>query len=128
LRETLHQIRVGFFDPGEVSRLATVLLIAGIVVVIIGLIVFLIPVDKSKDPKSDVIAAQGVGDEAAKVLEQLNTMLSKFDKRARPGMFIVFIGLTLILVGAWLEAHDANTAASGLLVPIGLLRGSLRKP
>jgi uncharacterized membrane protein len=97
---------------------ATVLLIAGIVIVILGLAVFLRPVGQTARVPGDDLQAQGVGDEAAKVLEQLNAMLSKFDKRAQPGMFIVFVGLLLILVGAWLEAHDAKTAVEGAIAPL----------
>ncbi|MGH2936541.1 MAG: hypothetical protein ACRDPE_00280 [Solirubrobacterales bacterium] len=98
--------------------MATVLLIVGIVLVVLGLGVFLWPLKSNEDaPSKDEMIAQGLGDEAAKVLEQLNTMLTKFDKRARPGMFVVFVGLALILIGAWLEAHDASTAAQAFLLP-----------
>jgi hypothetical protein len=106
--------------------MATVLFIVGLVCVVIGLIVFLRPEPKPK-PKArgEEAVAAGIGAEIAEVVEALNKMLDKFDKRFRPGMFLIFIGLALIGVAAFLEANDAKDAAestSALLVAPGLIR------
>lgn len=99
----------------------TVLFIIGLIFVVIGLIVFLIPPPK---PEEEITPA-GVGSEIKEVLEAINKMFDKFDKRFRPGMFLIFVGLALIGVGAFLEANNAKDAAestSGLILWPGLLR------
>jgi uncharacterized membrane protein len=106
---------------GNYGRLtvSTVLIIIGLIFVVVGLVIFLLPAPKPE------ATAQGVVGDLAKVLEQINTMFDKFDKRFRPGMFLMIVGLVLIGLGAFTEAKDAKDAAEStamLLVGPGLLR------
>jgi uncharacterized membrane protein len=105
----------------------TVLLIVGIVVVVLGIIVFLWPKPPPPDP-GPLAEAEGPIGELAEVLKRLIELMDKFDQRARPGLLLIVVGLTLIGIGAWMESHDAKNAADAagvLLLAPGLLR--LRK-
>lgn len=95
--------------------MSTLLMIVGLVLVVIGVIVFLLP------PPEGEAVAEGVGDDAAKILEQLNKMLATFDKRYRPGMFLMFVGLALVGAGIFLETRDTKDAAEAIVVTPGLL-------
>ena len=101
--------------------MATTMFIIGVVFVVIGLIVFLLPPAKREEEARPA----GVGGEIKDVLEAVNKMFDKFDKRFRPGMFLIFVGLALIGVGAFLEANNAKDAAetsSALLLGARLYR------
>ena len=92
----------------------TALIIIGLVLVGIGLIVFLVP---PKEPA----APQGVVGDLAKVLEQLNALLEKFDKRYRPGLILMLVGLALIGAGIYGETVDAKNAAKKPAAPAALV-------
>lgn len=101
--------------------MAVVLLIVGLCLVLVGVAVFLWPMREQPQ-------AQGVVGDIGIVLEQVNKLLEKFDKRFRPGILVMFVGLVLVGVGAWLKASEAKNAADSavlLLYSPALLR--LRK-
>jgi uncharacterized membrane protein len=91
----------------------TVLLVVGLVLIVAGAVVMFLP------PPEPEAVAQGVGDEIAKVLEKVNELFDRFDKRFRPGILLMLVGLVLVGVGAWLESHDAANAAEGTMLLIG---------
>lgn len=83
----------------------TALIIFGMVLIAIGAIVFVWP-------PGDTVTPQGVSGEIAKVLEQLNALLDKFDKRYRPGLVLMLVGLALVGAGIYWETVDTRNAAS----------------
>lgn len=93
----------------------TVLMIFGLALILIGVVVFLLP-----QPTPEAVA-QGVTDDTAKILEQINKMLSKFDKRYRPGMFLMFVGLALVGLGIFLETKQTKDAAEAFVLGAGFL-------
>lgn len=98
--------------------LPAILIIAGLAIMVIGLIVFLIP------PKEQP-TAQGLVGETAEVIKEVGTLLEKLDKRYRPGLILMLIGLAVVGCGVYLESVDAKNAAkqsgasiAGFTVPI----------
>lgn len=79
--------------------MSEVLIWVGLAFVVGGAIVFFVPV---RSPATAAERAVDIG----KVLEELNKLLDKFDKRYRPGLILMVVGLTLIGLGAWLETKD----------------------
>jgi uncharacterized membrane protein len=90
--------------------MATILIIAGLLLVFGGGIVLFLP-----PPKPDP-SAQGLTGDWAKVLEQVNAMFDKFDKRYRPGMLLMLVGLALVGLGVFLESKDAKNAVDAVEV------------
>lgn len=88
----------------------TVLLIVGVIIIIVGVVVMLLP------PPEPEPVAQGMGDELAAVLGKINELFDKFDKRFRPGILLMLVGLVLVGIGAWLESHEAKDAAEGAAI------------
>jgi uncharacterized membrane protein len=84
----------------------TVLIIVGLVFIVIGLVVFLWP-----KRESSRLVPQALGSELAEVLKEINLLLDKFDKRYRPGLVLMLIGLALVGSGIYLETVDAKNAA-----------------
>jgi uncharacterized membrane protein len=90
-------------------------MIIGLVLVLIGVVVFLLP-----KPEPEPVA-QGIVGDSAKILEEINKMLAAFDKRYRPGMFLVFVGLALVGAGIFLETSDTKDAAEAIIGAPGAL-------
>jgi uncharacterized membrane protein len=84
--------------------MATVLIIVGLVIMVLGIVVFLIP------PKKEEPVAEGVIGDAAELLKQVALLLDKLDKRFRPGLILMLIGLALVGCGVFLESKDAKSA------------------
>jgi uncharacterized membrane protein len=84
-------------------RVSTALIIVGLVFLVVGLVVFVWP-SSSTQP-------QGVLTDIQEVLKQVNALLDKFDKRYRPGLILMLVGLTLVALGVYKEALDAKNAA-----------------
>lgn len=78
-------------------------MIVGLIITVVGVIVFLLPA-----PQPD--AAQGVPDDIAKVIEEIRKLLELFDKRFRPGLLLILVGLALIGGGIYLETRDVKDA------------------
>ena len=73
----------------------------GLGLVILGAVVFLLPMPSSPPaPGTENV-------DIAKILEELNKLLDKFDKRYRPGIVLMSVGLTLIGLGIYMETKDA---------------------
>jgi sulfite exporter TauE/SafE len=99
----------------------TVLLVAGLIFLAAGLGLILtaaFPRASKPEPK-----AEGLLDEVAKVLEQFNKLLDKFEQRFRIGILLLAVGLALIGLAAFFEAKqakddakDAKKATSALVV------------
>jgi uncharacterized membrane protein len=89
--------------------MSTVLLIAGLVIIAVGLllVVFAPKPKKVERPPS----REGVDVDIGKILEEINKLLAQLDARFRIGVVVMFVGLTLVGVGAWLEAKDAKDEA-----------------
>lgn len=83
--------------------MATALIVVGIVFLLAGLVVFLLPTSKTE-------AQAGLGD-LQEVLKQVNALLEKFDKRYRPGLILMLVGLALVALGVYKQALDAKNAA-----------------
>lgn len=84
----------------------TALIIIGLVFMVVGLIVFLWPKDESSR-----LVPQALASELADVLKEFNLFLDKFDKRYRPGLVLMLVGLALVGSGIYLETVDAKNAA-----------------
>jgi uncharacterized membrane protein len=92
----------------------TALIIVGLVFLIVGLIVFVIP-SPGLSPQT---ATKGI----AEILKQVNALLDKFDKRYRPGLALMLIGLALVCLGIYLETVKTKNAApktAAVVVPTG---------
>lgn len=84
--------------------MSLILMLVGLVFLIVGGIVFCWPLRTSLQP-------QGVSLDTGKVLEEINKMLEKLDKRFRPGLIMMFFGLTLICLAVFLRSAElANLA------------------
>jgi hypothetical protein len=79
-----------------------ILIATGTILIVVGAGVLLWPMKVSGDPSRERAL------DIAKVLEELNKLLDKFDKRYRPGLILMFVGLALVGIGAWLEALEAS--------------------
>lgn len=99
--------------------MSTVLMVIGLLIVLAGVFVFLF---RKAEPIP--VAHAGVTADTAKILEQLNKMFALFDKRYRPGMFLMLVGLALIGAGLFLETRDTKDAveAVAVLAPPSMLR------
>lgn len=86
--------------------MATALFIAGLVITFIG--VALVLFAQFKLPPE----TQAKGFDPGEILKQLNVLLDKIDKRFRIGVILMAVGLTLIGIGAYLEAKDAKDAVT----------------
>ncbi|WP_205475036.1 hypothetical protein [Nocardioides sp. SYSU D00038] len=82
--------------------MSTVLIIAGLALVALGAVVFLLPTSKPDDD------AVGAAVDIGKVLEQLASLMEKLDKRYRPGFVLMLVGLALVAAGIYLETHDVK--------------------
>ena len=82
----------------------SVLVYAGLAVIAIGIVVFLWP------PRNEPVA-QGVIGEIGEAIGKINDMLDRLDKRYRPGLVLMFVGLALVALGVFLEAQEAKDAA-----------------
>jgi uncharacterized membrane protein len=83
--------------------MTTALLVVGLAVLVAGAILMCLPVRESA-------AAHGVIGDIGKVLEELNKMLDKFDKRYRPGLILMVVGLVLVSLSVFLETREAKDA------------------
>jgi uncharacterized membrane protein len=92
----------------------TVIILVGVVFLIAGLLVFIIP-PPGPSPQS---ATNGI----AEILKQVNTLLDKFDKRYRPGLALMLIGLVLVALGIYLETVKAKSAEDKTAAAIVLLQ------
>jgi hypothetical protein len=68
------------------------------------------------------VAPEGAGGELAEVLKELNALLEKFDKRFRPGLILMLVGLALVGAGIYWETVDAKNAAKKATAPAALVR------
>ncbi|MEI5611471.1 hypothetical protein WB403_20135 [Streptomyces brasiliscabiei] len=83
------------------------MLVAGLVFMAVGLVVFLWPPPK---PDPNAPRTHGLVGDAAKIIEEFNKLLDRLDKRYRPGLVLLFVGLALASMGVYLEASDAKEA------------------
>ena len=84
-----------------------ILVIAGVVVVLAGLVlIFTAQFQRPTPPK-----AQEDAFSLDKVLEELNKLLGQLDQKFRIGVVVMAVGLALIGFGAYFEAHNAKDAA-----------------
>ena len=74
--------------------ISTILIAAGLVFLLAGLVIFVLPPKQGPGLESVDIAA---------VLEQLNGLLDRLDKRYRPGLVLMAVGLTLVGLGVYIE-------------------------
>jgi hypothetical protein len=85
--------------------MGTVLIIVGLSFMVVGLIVFLIPIKEQP-------AAQGVVGEVAELIRQFTALLDRVDKRYRPGLVLMGFGLALVALGIFLETQNAKDVAA----------------
>ncbi|MGI8684649.1 MAG: hypothetical protein ACR2MO_06115 [Acidimicrobiales bacterium] len=90
--------------------MSSLLIIVGVLLIIAGAVVFLLPTTTATTAERSL--------DIGKVLEELNKLLDKFDKRYRPGIILMVVGLSLVGIGAWLEARDAHDATQTSAVVI----------
>ncbi|MEU0660693.1 hypothetical protein [Streptomyces lavendulocolor] len=93
--------------------MATVLIVAGLVVLFAGAAWMFLPV---REPAE----AHGVIGDVGKVLEELNKMLDKFDKRYRPGVILMVVGLVLVSLGVFIETRQTKDAVKAGPAIVGL--------
>jgi hypothetical protein len=79
----------------------------GLVLVVAGLLLIVF----APKPKTRVSGPEARGLDPEKILEQVNKLLAQLDRRYRIGAFVMLVGVALIGVGAYLEAHDAKDEA-----------------
>ena len=99
--------------------MANALVIAGLVLTVVGAVVLLLPVRAATN------ADRGIVGDLGELMKQINALLDKFDKRYRPGIVLMIVGLTLVGVGAYLQSSDSEDsdedssagASTQLLVP-----------
>ena len=93
------------------ETLSVALFILGLLVTLAGVVfVFLGRFDDPPDKEGDSLTA---GD----VLERLNGVIEKLEKRYRWGIVMLGLGLALIGAGAWAAAMAAASAASLVAPP-----------
>lgn len=96
--------------------MAAILIIVGLVIMLVGLGFFLVP------PKEQP-TAQGFVGETAEVIKQVSALLDKLDKRYRPGLILMLIGLAVVGCGVYLESVDAKNAAKKVGVSAAIMSG-----
>ncbi|MBK3625287.1 hypothetical protein JHN59_10595 [Streptomyces sp. MBT49] len=83
--------------------MSTVLMIVGLVLVVVGAVVLVVPIKEEA-------AGHGLVGDSAKLFEATSALLDRFDKRYRPGMIMMIVGLALVALGVFLEASDIKDA------------------
>lgn len=76
------------------------LLVVGFVIMVLGIAVMFLPAPK---PNPEKMKAQGFTGELA-------VLVDKFDKRYRPGIVLLFVGLAVASMGVYLEVERAKQA------------------
>ncbi|WP_405673301.1 hypothetical protein OG848_27970 [Streptomyces canus] len=77
------------------TNVSIAVIVIGLILVVTGLVVFLVPVRQAP-------VAQGAAGEIGEVIAQVNALLDRFDKRLRPGLILMLIGVALVGLGAYL--------------------------
>jgi hypothetical protein len=93
----------------------TVLVIGGLVVTAIGVVLILLARFQRPAPSPQE------GFDPAAILTQFNELLKLIEAKYRIGIVLIAVGLTLVGIGAWLEAKDAKDAAEEALRAAALL-------
>jgi hypothetical protein len=84
------------------------LLSIGLLLIVAGAVIFVRPLP---DPPPTGAVAERSGPDIAKILEELNKLLEKFDTRYRPGLVLMIIGLALVAMSVFVETR--STAGPG---------------
>ena len=90
--------------------MSTWLVVIGLLLIIVGAIWFLFPVGAAVRPE------RSADIDVAAVFAQVNVLLEKFDKRYRPGLILMIVGLTVLAMGVYWETRDASAAPAALPV------------
>lgn len=98
--------------------MGTVLVWVGLGLIIVGAIVLMIPTKK----QPPVLEGDRLSPEIAKILEQVNALLEKFDTRLRPAVLIMVVGLALVVIG--LVLAPGNSTSSAMLATVDILSAS----
>jgi uncharacterized membrane protein len=98
--------------------MATILIIVGLVIMLVGVVVFLLPAPEEKP------APEALVGEVAEVFKQVAALLDKLDKRYRPGLILMLVGLAVVGSGVYLESVDAKHAAKKAGTPTALVGGN----
>jgi len=78
-----------------------ILVYAGLAVTLMGVVVFLWPKDRPASEERSV--------DIAEILKQINLLLDKFDKRYRPGLILMVVGLTIMGFGVYLGTQEETS-------------------
>lgn len=88
--------------------MSTVLVIAGLIVMLAGGFLLIRPTPAPPAPSGKPEALPDIG----KWLEQLKDLMNVFDQHMRTGLFVMILGFVLVLLGIWLDVRDTNDAVT----------------
>lgn len=91
--------------------MSTAIFVVGLIVTLAGVVLVVIQSFSRPAPPPPGPQADGGVADIGDVIKQLNELLAKVDQRFRLGVIVMAVGLALVGVGAYLEAHDAKDAA-----------------
>lgn len=85
--------------------LAAFLVYGGAVVVVIGIVLLFVP-----PGGRDKFDASGLSNATAEALKEFGALLDRFDKRFRPGLALMFVGLIMMAMGVYTETESVKNA------------------
>jgi len=80
--------------------MATALMVFGLVLIVGGALVLLVP---RLRPQGE---PEGVIKDTSALVEEINNLLDKFDKPYRPGLIVMIAGFVLLGVGVFLQVSS----------------------
>lgn len=101
--------------------MGTLLVLLGAIFVVVGVVIFLIPSPRIH-PSAE--SERGIQD-VAKLMEEINKLLDKFDKRYRPGLVVILVGMTLVALGVYVETRQDNNAAKPSATAFSSIQGPI---
>lgn len=89
----------------------TAILIVGLVITVVGLALILLARFERPSTSTGGITTESFIEDVEKVIKAFNDLLDKIEQRFRIGVVVMALGLTLVGVGAFLEAKEAKDDA-----------------
>lgn len=91
--------------------MSVAILILGAVLIVAGLVSIFTAPKPVRNPDPNAAGTESVLGDLKEVIEQLNTLLDKFDQRLRLGVLLITLGVGLVGLAGYLEAKDAKDSS-----------------